>query len=181
MGLWTDPAAAALFVAENDEPFSWMRGASQWRVLATPIRAVGLSNHAPDGGLSQPWTVEEAVDSDGPILSMTTAGYASADEGNSPRRQQFAATNVHLAEEVVAKSKGFLLYRPVFPFPLGSFDGANVTLWKNLESLNSYAYSPGEHRTSLDDHRASPNGWFDRSSFTRFKIRDERGKLPNWP
>ncbi|MEZ5265656.1 MAG: hypothetical protein R2755_28605 [Acidimicrobiales bacterium] len=169
-GLWEDLDDAVVATASPGELVPWMAGAErQWHAVAVPVRVLGTSNHTFDGTAGTPcWEVSPDEDGDGPVISMTTAAF---DDPNADpaRLGRFVTGQFHLTDDVVRDAPGNLGHRDVVAFPFRSFDGCNLTLWRDLEAMQGFAYRAGEHRSYVDSHRSTPAGWFDRSSFTRFR------------
>lgn len=182
VGLWTDVDDAVASLDLIDEIAPWLNDATtQWRMAGVPIRTTGTSNHTADGSVATPWDLSSEPLGDGPVLSWTTAGYSHPDDFRSARAQLFLSNAAQLRLHVVPKAPGLLGYRSLVPFPGTLSDGINITLWSSLSAMTEYAYSPGEHRKYMDQHHLSPTGWFDRSSFTRFKPLRMEGTLTAWP
>lgn len=180
-GLWEDLDAAVAATADPGTLIPWLAPARcQWHAVAVPIRVLGTSNHTFDGSVGTPcWEVSPEDGDDGPVLSMTTAAF---DDPNADlaRLGRFLSGQFHLTDDVVRDAPGNLGHRDVVAFPFRSFDGCNLTLWRDLESMQAFAYRAGDHRAYVDSHRGTPEGWFDRSSFTRFRPVRAWGDLEPW-
>jgi hypothetical protein len=159
--VFQDPEAHLGFLDKASEAFHALlspyahRGAVNWRgnVLENTCLAVGS-------------------DPGGPLMVLTSAGYANPGPGDLPRMKKF----VHEVRQILSyySTLSENVRNAVFSGArVDGGDGVTTTLWKSDEAMMAAAYKTGHHRAQIDYHRDA--ALFDRSSFTRARIVASRG------
>ncbi len=111
-------------------------------------------------------------DPGGPCLVLTSAGFVAGPNLVMERVLSFRRA-VDRAKEWMDAQPGILAAEVFTPYTRGE-DGFTVSLWKDDESMLAAAYRPGHHRSEIDRHKSECV--MDRSSFTRSRVMDARGR-----
>ncbi len=135
-------------------------------LLLIPTVHRGSLNWLDDANPGTVFRVDTPEGITGPILSMTTAGYAPGTVPSATRLQRFIKNTVSVGAEMGC-SNG-LLFRRLFGPDESLGDAITISVWKSAESLANFAYGAGPHRERMVAHSGSP--FFDRASFSRFTI-----------
>ena len=137
----------------------------------TPFKHYGANNwHDADavGALFRTHQIERP---EGPVIGMTTGGFDGDSMAAMDRIQRFISHTVQV-ERSMRGVDGYL-FSQVFSVNEAFHDPITFSVWRDEASLDQFAYSPGEHRQRLDEHRIVP--FFDRGTFTRFVVERVEG------
>ena len=142
-----------------------------WQALLLPTKHRGECNHLDS---RVPGLVYEATERDpgGPLLVVTTAGFNLRSRGDFQRLIDFRR-RVDRMREVIAAAQGSVAHQVFAPQSPGD-DEVTISLWRDEQSMSSFAYRPGSHSAELD--RQVTHRTLDRSSFTRFRIMQAVGR-----
>jgi hypothetical protein len=165
VGIWhSRDAAEAMFAAPADY-MPWLEEAvTAWHCLAVPIAHRGTVNWR--GYLQKGEAVRPArLDPGGPLVVVTSAGFASRDAAAMPRIKQFVAGVVDVLDAYGKQASN--LRRAAYRGSFDGRDGYTMSLWRTDEGMRQAAYHPGTHRTLMDQDNAGLLS--DRSSFTRLR------------
>lgn len=114
----------------------------------------------------------------GPLVVVTTAGYDSRDPSQIPRMQRFTQGIADVLD-FYGQQPGNLR-RDVFNGGMvDGKDGFTLSLWQDDKAMIAGAYKDGAHRSQMQAH--ADDSLFDRSSFSRMRIRNSRGSWDGDP
>ncbi|BCS31672.1 hypothetical protein TBR22_A08750 [Luteitalea sp. TBR-22] len=171
VGIWHSRAAAEAMVEAPGEALPWLGEAvASWHCLAVPFAHRGAVNWR--GQVQKDEAIRAApADPGGPLIVLTSAGFASRDAETMPRILRFVAGVVAVLEDYGAQPSN--LRRAAFRGGFDGRDGFTWSLWHSDDGMKQAAYKPGTHRGRLDEDNAGLLS--DRSSFTRLRVVRSRG------
>jgi len=164
-----DTAKSALQNREQFMPFL-PDAVESWHALLMPFAHKGECNHLDrdhPGAVFEVGTPEPG----GPCMVITTAGFNFGPELKIERVINFRR-NVDTTNEWMGQADGCLVSQVFTPHTVGD-DGFTMSIWRDDASMLGAAYRPGFHRSQIERHKAE--SFFDRSSFTRFRILESSG------
>lgn len=171
VGLWHSRDAAEAMVAAPGDAMPWLEETvTAWHCLSIPISHRGEVNwrgHVQSGNAVRP----AAVDPGGPLIVLTSAGFASRDAARLPTIKRFVAGVVEVLDAYGTHAAN--LRHAAFRAAFGGRDGFTLSLWHSDEGMREAAYHPGAHRTYVDEDKAGLLS--DRTSFTRLRAIDSWG------
>lgn len=170
VGLFSDLATAREAFCQSEPHMPFVADTVEcWHQLLTPIRHHGNCNHL-DRDLPGDIFTVSSTDPGGATMVITTAGYLPA-----PKVERLIAfrRGVDEVDEWLRNVDGCLANRPFTPHTIGD-DGVTFSVWRDDAAMLAAAYGTGVHREKMNAHKAV--NAFDRSSFTRFRIVDSRGR-----
>lgn len=166
VGIWHDRGAAEAMIAAPADAMPWLsETAASWHSLCLPVSHRGEVNWR--GHLQKGEAVRSApADPGGPLLVLTSAGFASRDEAMLPRIKRFVAGVVGVLDDYGKRPSN--LRRGAFRAGFDGRDGFTLSLWRSDEGMREAAYFPGVHRSRVDEDKAGLLS--DRTSFTRLRV-----------
>lgn len=146
-------------------------------LLLRPLMHRGESNWL-DPSVVEPMFATDAADrpsSVSPLLVVTTAGFHDLSTTPPERLARFVQHTAQV-REAMSDVEG-MIFRQLFSADEAFlYDGLTLSVWRDLDSMLTFAYKPSEHKSRLDvQYGEAP--FFDRSSFSRFVIEKAQG---NW-
>lgn len=171
VGLHTDAATAAT-QSKSQEP--WMQGAKEvYGAVLSPYRHKGEVNHL---NKEQPGLIFEstgtAPKSGEPVVVITTAGFDYAPGMDMERMRTFSA-GVTAVRVSMTGVQGLQSQQSFFFQGVRAVDPMTLTFWESDAAIGHFAYGPGTHKRTMDQH--NEKSMMDRSSFTRFRILESTG------
>lgn len=172
LGIYETRADAEAMFADPGAHLPWLGQADEaWHALAIPIAHYGEVNWR--GAVEDGTALRSGkAPAEGPMIVVTTAGYNSRSPDQIPRIAKFMA-DVQSVIEFYGTLPGNIC-RDVFNGGFDGRDGFTLSLWASDRDMIGAAYKPGRHKTYMDESR--DGSVFDRSSFTRARLVDSRGK-----
>lgn len=166
VGIWHSREAAEAMVAAPGDHLAWLEETvAAWQGLCVPVAHRGAVNWR--GFLQDGDAVRAApVDPGGPLIVLTSAGFASRDAATLPRIKRFVAGVVQVLADFGAQPSN--LRRAAFRGGFDGRDGFTLSLWNSDEGMLQAAYHSGAHRTQIDEDKAGLLS--DRTSFTRLRV-----------
>jgi hypothetical protein len=160
----SEAAQAALQRKEPIMPFL-SNAVESWHALLMPFAHKGECNHL---DRNEPGPVFEigSPGAGGPCMVITTAGFNFGPDLKIERVINFRR-NVDTTNEWMARADGCLTSQVFTPHTVGD-DGFTMSIWRDDAAMLEAAYRPGFHRSQIERHKVE--SFFDRSSFTRFRI-----------
>jgi hypothetical protein len=141
-----------------------------FHALLSPYAHRGAVNWR--GTVLEDTSIAAGADPGGPLMVLTSAGYANPGPNDLPRMKKF----VHEVRQILDyySTLSDNVRNAVFSGArVDGGDGVTTTVWKSDEAMMAAAYKTGHHRAQIDYHRHA--SLFDRSSFTRTRIVASRG------
>jgi hypothetical protein len=141
-----------------------------FHALLSPYAHRGAVNWR--GTVLEDTSIAAGADPGGPLMVLTSAGYANPGPNDLPRMKKF----VHEVRQILDyySTLSDNVRNAVFSGArVDGGDGVTVSVWKSDEAMMAGAYKTGHHRAQIDYHRHA--SLFDRSSFTRTRIVASRG------
>jgi len=148
----------------------------QWHAALIPVMHRGEVNWRGrvEDGTAIRATSEKVT---GPLVVITSAGFASRDPDQIPRVARFAR-GVKDVIEFYRRTDGNVRTE-VFAGGFDQRDGFTLSLWRDDKAMMQAAYWEGTHRKLMDESR--DGSIFDRSSFTRARILSSSGSWDGDP
>jgi hypothetical protein len=173
VGIWHSRAAAEAMVTAPGEAIPWLKETiAAWHCLSIPFSHRGTVNWR--GYLQKDDAVRVAPnDPGGPLIVLTSAGFVTRDDATLPRIKRFVAGVVDVLDDYGTQESN--LRRGAFRAGFDGRDGFTLSLWHSDQGMLQSAYSPGTHRTRIDEDKAGLLS--DRTSFTRLRVIQSWG---NW-
>jgi len=171
VGMYRDSGMASSALQHREECMPFLSGSVEsWHALLVPFAHKGECNHL---DRDRPGPVFEigAPEPGGPCMVITTAGFNFGPELKIERVINFRR-NVDTTNEWMGQADGCLVSQVFTPHTVGD-DGFTMSIWRDDASMLAAAYRPGFHRSQIERHKAE--SFFDRSSFTRFRILESSG------
>lgn len=144
---------------------------SLWTALAIPFahRGTVMWRDAAETGSA----LRVAPDPrEGTLAVVTSAGFDAESTVPLERRKAFLA-GIEAVVRAYAEAPGNLHRDVANGAGVDGRDGLTLSLWDADSAMMVSAYKTGVHRGLMDDHFGTP--MFDRSSFTRLRVRQSRG------
>jgi hypothetical protein len=154
--VWNNKNSSEIFF-KNHKKFN------QYIKKSTSIKHIELKavkSHGCWSGL-QPFKSQEIkhIEDDNPVAVITRATL------NWNRLISFWRS-VPIASRAIEKAKGVIFYKGIGEWPF--FQQATISIWKNFNSVNEFAYKQKEHTEIIRKTRI--NNWYKEDLFSRFTV-----------
>ncbi|MDX5326012.1 MAG: DUF3291 domain-containing protein [Bacteroidota bacterium] len=174
LSIWPDWSTFCLLGVWKDES-EWRNALSEIPYLTqatqrsqySHVQLAPLGGHGTWGGVDPFKGMEAGIDPHSPIAVLTRA---------SIRRSKWWSfwKEVPTVAGIMKRQKGNLFFKGIGELPL--VEQATFSVWKDIESIRSFAYEGTEHKEVIRKTRIKE--WYSEELFYRFKVLSVEGNSP---
>jgi hypothetical protein len=174
--LFADGAAARAAFESSPDATPWAGDAVEsWLGLLQPFYAKGTTTWLDPSTPGPMFVAGDAPPPDHACAVITSAGWNFGPGLDRQRIVDFGVNSVAVRASMTS-SPGLHSMQAFGEAPLSNGrDLITLTFWRDLASMQEFAYRKGTHRTIMDEDQKRTTALYDRSSFTRLRGLASRG------